>query len=405
MYKIITLLNGIRIVHKDVESNVAHCGIFINTGSRDENDNQHGLAHFTEHMLFKGTKKRKTFHILSRIEDVGGELDAYTSKEETCITANFLCEYYERVIEILNDVVFNSVFPQKEFEREKEVIIDEINSYKDSPVDSIFDEFEELAFPNHAIGRCILGTQKQLRKYKVEDIKSFVEEKYNTDQMVFVSIGNIKFDRLIKLCKKYFETNALNSRNFNRLYVESFASFEKIKKCRIHQSHCIIGNYAYSYKEEKRLPLILINNMLGGPGMNSRLNLILREKKGLSYSIESNYNQYEDVGLFTIYFSSDKNNVEYAIDLIFKEFEKLKTKKLGTVQLSRIKKQLIGQLSIENEIHSNVLMGVGKSVIVYGQVESLKETINEIEKVSFKDILEVANEILNKENFSKLLYI
>lgn len=404
IYQIAELVNGIRIVHKTVDSDVAHCGVFINTGSRDEAENEHGLAHLTEHMLFKGTKHRKTFHVLSRLEDVGGELDAYTSKEETCVTASFLNEYYERSIELLNDVIFNSVFPEKELDREKDVIIDEINSYKDSPIESIYDEFEDLIFPNHPLGRNILGTSKHLKKYKSFDIKNFVSEKYNTDEMVFVSIGKIKFEKLLKLCEKYFGKNSPNYRSHKRKKIDNKIVFTKERKLKTHQSHCIIGNYAYSYREAKRLPLFLINNMLAGPGMNSRLNMILREKKGLSYTVESSYNPYEDIGLFSIYFGSDRNNIEYALELIFKEFDKLRTKSLGTLQISRIKKQLIGQLSIGNEFHSNVLMGLGKSIIAYGQVETLKETISEIEKVSAQDILEVANEILVKEMFSKLLY-
>jgi predicted Zn-dependent peptidase len=404
MYQISELSNGIRLVHKYVDSDVAHCGIIINTGSRDEDENQSGLAHFTEHMLFKGTKHRKTFHILSRLEDVGGEIDAYTSKEETCVTASFLNEFYERAIELLNDVVFNSTFPEREFEREREVIIDEINSYKDSPVDTIYDLFEEMIFPKHPLGRNILGSQKLLKKFKVDEIRTFVAKKYNTDQMVFASIGKIKFDRLQKLCKKYLEQNPANYRNYKRIEFNNKTVFEKKIARKTHQLHCIIGTYAYSYKNPKRLPFFMINNLLAGPGMNSRLNLLLREKKGFSYNIESNYTNYEDTGSFTIYFSSDKNNHEIALELIFKEFSALKSKSLGTLQLNKMKKQLIGQLAIANEIHSNVLMGIGKSVLVYNNVETLKEMYSEIEKVTESDILEVANEILNKDNFSKLIF-
>jgi predicted Zn-dependent peptidase len=388
-----------------VYSDVAHCGIIINTGTRDEDKNQHGIAHFTEHMLFKGTKKRKAFHVLSRMEDVGGEIDAYTTKEETCISASFLHEFYERAIELINDVVFNSVFPQKEIEKEREVIIDEINSYKDSPADMIFDDFEELIYPKHSLGRNILGSKKLLEKYTNTDIFKFISEKYNTDQMVFSSIGNIKFEKLLKYCEKYFGSNPANLRNFERLpFTEKIVS-KKIVKQHTHQAHCILGTYAYSFCNNKRLPLFMISNMLAGPGMNSKLNMILREKKGLSYNIEANYTPYEDTGNFNIYFGVDKENLNYAIELIFRELNNLKTKALGPMQLSKIKKQLIGQISIGNEIHSNMLLSIGKTYLIYNQIETLKETIKEIEAVTTAQILEVANEIFEHDKFSTLIYI
>lgn len=398
------LNNGIRIIHKYVESDVAHCGIIINTGTRDEDKNQHGIAHLTEHMLFKGTKHRKAFHVLSRMEDVGGEIDAWTTKEETAISASFLCEFYERAVELINDVVFNSVFPQKEIEKEREVIIDEINSYKDSPSDSIFDDFEELLFPGHPIGRNILGTKKLLEKYTDEDIKLFTKEKYNTDQMVFCSIGKIKFEKLMKYCEKYFGTNPENRRQYNRGIFDQNTSFTKAVKKNTHQAHCVTGTYAYSFSDPKRLPMFLLTNMLAGPGMNSRLVMLLREKKGISYNIEANYTPYEDTGVFNIYFGSDKENIEKALNIIFKELESLKKNILGPVQMSKIKKQLIGQIAIGSEIHSNMLLSMGKTYLIYNQVETLKETIKEIESVTAEQIIEVANEIFIKDNFSTLTY-
>ncbi|MDR2836909.1 MAG: insulinase family protein [Bacteroidales bacterium] len=404
MYQITTLSNGIRIVHKEIDSEVSYCGMIINTGTRDESENQHGIAHFTEHLLFKGTRKRKTFQILNRMENVGAEIDAYTSKEETCVTVAFLNEYYERTIDYINDIIFNSQFPEKEIIKEQDIIIDEINSYKDNPAEIIFDDFENFLYPNHSLGYNILGTKIQLKKYKINDFKKYTSEKYNTDQMVLCSIGNIKFDKLVKICKKYFEKNPGNYRTFIR---ESFSKkiiFNKIIKKNTYQTHCILGTYAYSVKEDKRLPLMLLTNYLGGSGMNSKLLTALREKKGLCYNIEANFNPYEDIGNFNIYFGVDKENTEKVIQLIYKELETLKIKGINDIQLSKIKKQFIGQMILTNSIHSNILISLGKSLLVYNQIETLQESVKEIETISSKEILEVANEILDIHNFSTLIY-
>jgi predicted Zn-dependent peptidase len=384
---------------------VAHCGVIINTGTRDEDFNQHGIAHFTEHMMFKGTKKRKAYHVLSRMDDVGGEIDAWTTKEETAISASFLHEFYERAIELMNDVLFHSSFPQKEMEKEKEVIIDEINSYKDSPAENIFDDFEDLIYPGHSLGRNILGTKKLLEKYTDKDIKRFITEKYNTDQMVFCSIGNIKFEKLLKYCNKYFGENPENKRLFLRTPFVGNVAVNKTVKKNTHQAHCILGTYAYPFNDPKRLPLFLLTNMLAGPGMNSRLTMLLREKKGISYNIEANYSPYEDTGNFNIYFGSDKENLELAKSTIFKELDSLKTKNLGPVQMAKVKKQLIGQIAIGSEIHSNVLLSMGKTYLIYNQVETLKETVKEINSVTATQIAEVANEIFDRDKFSTLIYL
>jgi predicted Zn-dependent peptidase len=269
----------------------------------------------------------------------------------------------------------------------------------------IFDDFEDLLYPNHSLGRNILGTKKMLQKYDDRDIVRFISEKYNTDQMVFCSIGKIKIEKLLRYCEKYFGSNPVNIRNFKRTpFSRNIVSNKTVKK-NTHQAHCILGTYAYSFDSPKRLPMFLISNMLAGPGMNSRLNMILREKNGLSYNIESGYTPYEDTGNFNIYFGVDKDSLNHALDLIFKELELLRTKPLGPLQLARMKKQFIGQLAISNEINSNILLSMGKTFMIYGQVESLNETIAEIEKVTVGDILEAANEIFVRDNFSILTYL
>jgi len=404
VYNTYLLKNGIRIIHKTVDSDVAHCGVIINTGTRDEDVNEHGIAHLTEHMLFKGTKRRRAFHVLSRMDDVGGEMDAWTTKEETCISSSFLIEYYERAIELLNDVIFNSVFPPKEIEKEKEVIIDEINSYKDSPAESIFDDFEDLIYPKHPLGRNILGTKRLLEKYTDTNIKEFISEKYNTDQMVFCSIGKIKFEKLIRFCEKYFGSNPPNYRSFKRSIFSDQIAVNKTIKGKTHQAHVILGTYAYPFSDIKRLPLFLITNLLAGPAMTSRLNMSLREKRGISYNIEANYTPYEDTGNFNIYYGCDKINIELATEIVFKELEILKTNKMGPVQFLKTRKQLIGQIAIGSEINSNMLFSLGKTYLIYNQIETIKETIKEIESVTPMQVMEVANELFHREKFSTLIY-
>lgn len=339
------------------------------------------------------------------MESVGGEVDAYTTKEETCVSASFLVEFYERAVELINDVVFNSVFPQKEIEKECDVIVDEINTYKDNPSENIFDEFEIAMFPNHPLGHNILGTKKSIEKFRTDDFLAFTREKYNTDELVFCSIGDIEFSRLIHICEKYFGRNAARNRNFKRLAFAEKVQFDKVVKKKCSQANTITGNYCYSYSDPKRVPMFLVSNILAGPGMNSRLNMELREHHGLSYNIESNYTTYQDVGLFSIFFSSDHEKVDFALDMIFKELDLLKNKSMGVLQLSRAKKQLIGQVAIESDSNSNLLFPMAKSFMNYGKAETFKETVALIESITASDVLEVANEIFDRDKFSTIKYL
>jgi predicted Zn-dependent peptidase len=327
-----TLSNGIRLIHRPVNANVAHCGIILNTGSRDEQEDEWGIAHFIEHVVFKGTTKRKAYHILSRMEDVGGELNAYTTKEETCIYTTFLDKDYKRALELISDITFNSVFPEKELEKEKEVILDEINSYKDSPSELIFDDFEELLFKKDPIGRNILGTPKHIKAFKRDDILKFISNNYHTDQMVISSVGNIPFKKLVKMVEKYFGEIPENIRTEKRQKPNFYKPRTQTLIKNTYQRHCVLGNVAYDLNDDKRIPLSLLTNILGGPGMNSRLNLSLREKHGLAYNIESNYTPYVDTGVFSIYFGTDKGYLDKCLSLIDKELNLLCTKKLGVGQ-------------------------------------------------------------------------
>jgi len=397
------LPNGIRLIHLHHDSPVAHCGLLINAGSRDELEHEHGLAHFIEHVLFKGTKTRKVFHINSRLEDVGGELNAYTTKEETCVHASFLSSYYERSMELIQDIVFNSVFPEKELEKEKVVVIDEINSYKDSPAELIYDDFEELIF-DRRLGRNILGTPRSVKKLGQKHIFEFISRNYHTDQMVFSSVGKIDFSRLEKLFHKYFAAVPENRRKIARPDFVPHGSLRREIKKKTYQAHCVLGGIAYNLQDKKRIPLLLLNNILGGTGMNSRLNMSLREKHGLVYDVESTYTPYSDVGTFTIYFATEHEQVEQAIQLIYNELNKLKTKKLGVLQLSKAKKQFVGQLAIASENKESLMLAIGRSHLYLNVANDFNKFAEKIEAVSTSELLEVANEIFELGDLSRLIY-
>jgi predicted Zn-dependent peptidase len=403
-YNTYVLPNGIKLIHIQTDSPVAHCGFFVNTGSRDEAENEPGMAHFIEHMLFKGTKKRKSFHVLSRLEDVGGELNAYTTKEETCIHASFLKEHYERTMELFSDIIFQSSFPEKAIESEKDVILDEINSYKDSPSELIFDEYEEYFFLNHPLAKNILGKAKFLKKYKRSDILEFIRKNYHTDQMVFTSVGNIAFNKLVHYFEKHFKSIPANNRHIERIPFTNYQPFRKELKRNTFQVHAIIGNLGYDLKDSRRMSLHLLSNIIGGPGMISRLNLALRERKGYSYNIESSFNPYSDTGMFNIYFSTDKEYLEKCFDIIYKELDSLQNKKLGSQQLKKAKQQIAGQLAISFESNENQMLSIGKSYLVYDRVDSMEEIFAKIESVTSAELLDIANEVLNKDRLSVLIY-
>ena len=399
-----TLKNGIRIIHKPVKSLVGHCAIMINAGSRDENKDEHGIAHFIEHVIFKGTQKRKAYHILSRLDDVGGELNAYTTKEETCIYASFLIQDFDRAAELLHDITFNSVFPEKELEKEKEVIIDEINSYKDNPSELIFDEFEDLVFKNNSMGRNILGTPELLKSFNRNDILNFIKNNYHTDQIVFCSVGNISERKIEKIAQKYFAEIPENRRNNTRSAIKNYKPEIITEQKETWQSHVMIGNIAYSFQHKDRLGLNLLNNLLGGPGMNSRLNLSLREKNGIAYNIESVFTPYDKTGIFSIYFGTDEENIDRSLSIIKKELKKLREKPLGILQLSKAARQLKGQLAISSDNKENLMLSLGKSYMLFNKVDSLETAYKKIDKITAADLQRIANEIFDETQLSMLIY-
>ncbi|WP_068471714.1 M16 family metallopeptidase [Saccharicrinis aurantiacus] len=400
-----TLENGIRIIHKPEKSEVGYCGMIINAGSRDEEEHEHGMAHFIEHVVFKGTKKRRAYHVLSRLDDVGGELNAYTTKEETCIYATYLKDDYERSMDLIADITFHSIFPEKELIKEKEVIVDEINSYKDSPAELIFDDFEELLYPNHAIGRNILGTPEMLKSFTREDIFTFMKNNYHTDQMVFCSVGSEDFKRVVRLAEKYFGHIQSNPRiNKRDSIIKTSPQNITIDKD-TYQSHIIIGGTAFDYKHPNRLGLHLLNNLLGGPGMNSRLNMSLREKRGIAYNIESTYTPFYGTGVFSIYLGTDKKNIDKSIRIVHKELADLRNNKLGAMQLHKAKRQLKGQIAISSENKESLMLNIAKSYLLYNKVDSLEYIYEKIDAISASDLMEIANQTFNPDQFSQLVYL
>ena len=399
------LKNGIRLAHIPVKSEIAYCGMMIHTGTRDEEVHEHGIAHFIEHMLFKGTRKRKPFHILSRMEDVGGEINAYTTKEETCIYASFLQPNYSRAIELISDVLIRSTFPEKEMDREKEVIIDEINSYKDSPGELIFDDFEELIFPDHPIGRNILGSPESVKGFTREQIYDFIGKNYNTDEMIFCSVGNIKFSLLKRYFEKFFSEIPSNFRKTKRIQALDYQTVNKVVKMDTWQTHYLLGTTAYNALDERRVGLYLLNNILGGQGLNSRLNMSLREKNGYAYNIESSYSPYFDTGVLSIYFGTDGENLAKSTRIANNELKKLRTKRLGIVQLHKAHRQMIGQLARGREIHENLMFSLAKSILLFNHFESTEVTNRKISAVSSSELLDIANEMLSPERLSSLTYM
>ena len=399
-----TLHNGIRVIHHPFNSPVGYCGLIINTGSRDELLNEHGLAHFIEHVVFKGTQKRKMFHILSRIDDVGGELNAYTTKEETCIYASFLKEDFERAVELLYDIAFNSIFPEKELEKEKEVIIDEINSYKDNPSELIIDDFEELVFHNDPMGRNILGTPETLETFGKPDIENFIANNYNTDQMVLCTVGNINAAKIFRIATKYFGKAEPNLRIKTRSSINGYCPRKIDKNMDTFQSHIILGNTAYDLNNPKRPGLLLLNNILGGPGMNSRLNMALREKNGIAYNVESIYSPYSGTGIFSIYFGTDEENIDRSLNIVHRELKKLRNKQLGVLQFHNAQRQLKGQITISSENKEGLMLSIGRSFLLYNKVDSLKDIYAKIDAITANDLQEIANEILDEQKLSYLIY-
>ncbi|MFI3292944.1 MAG: pitrilysin family protein [Rikenellaceae bacterium] len=392
------LPNGIKGIHRQTRSSVTHCALLINAGTRDERAGEWGLAHYTEHAMFKGTTHRKAYHINCRLENLGGELNAFTTKEDTTIHATTLRTDFTKAVELIADVAFNSTYPDAEMEREKEVIFEEINTYKDTPSELIYDTFEEMMFEGSELGHNILGIKKDIKKFSGDTIRNFTARNYTTDQMVFSSIGNISPKRIETIAQKYLGDFATQTRDFEREESKVVDRFEREVNRRTHQTHCMLGGKAYGIKDPKRLPLSLLINILGGPSANSLLNLIVREKHGLTYNIEATYTPYTDNGIWNVYFGAENGAREKAMELINVQLDKLATQPLTPRQLSLAKRQFVAQLAISMESNEGYMLGAGKSFLVHGSVDTTEEIYRKVAALTAENIMEVASEIFKERS-------
>ena len=405
-YDMITLPNGIRVVHKEVKSTkIVHCGLMLDIGSRDEKAHQQGIAHFWEHMAFKGTKKRKAFHVINRLESLGGELNAYTTKEKICFYASILDTHFDKSVELLSDITFNSVFPEKQIEKEKLVILEEMSMYQDSPEDAIQDEMDELIFANHQLGNNILGNTESVRSFKKADFIQFIEENLNTEKVIFTSVGNVSFKKVKKIVEKYFGAISHKSNGNTRLAANGYSPAFREQKKDIMQAHCAIGKRAFDIHSKDRIPFFVLNNILGGQSMNSRLYLSLREKYGMVYGIDSSYQSYTDTGMFGIFYGTEPHSLNKSVDLIFREIKKLQNVALGKSQLQTAKNQIKGQLAMSEENYNSIMLMMGKSLLDLNRINSLDSIFNEIDQITASQLQELAQNTLKQEEMSILKYV
>lgn len=397
------LKNNLRVAHLESSSEVAYLGVGINVGSSDERPEEYGMSHFIEHMLFKGTNKRSNYQVISRLEDIGGELNAYTTKEETFIYSAFPKQYMARAMDLLADILFNSSFPVAEMEKEKDVVLDEINSYKDNPAEVIFDEFEELVFEGHPLAHNILGTEDTVKSFTQQMIFDFMEANYSMDKMVLFSLGDFTDDKIMKMAEKSFSSDRFKATSSqDRVEVDYVAKVKKVEED-TYQAHSILGGIAYSMVDKRRFPLHLLCNMLGGPSMNARLNYQLRERNGIGYNIETNYSAYANSGIVYIYWGSDENNVKKSNAIILRELNKLINKGLTESELKRVKQQYLGQLTIANEQNEARFLNFGKSVMHFNSFKTIEELAAKVNAITAQELQDIAKEVFNPQQLSSLL--
>lgn len=405
-YEVHALSNGLKVLYvHQPETRVTHCGLLLKAGTRDERKGKEGLAHFIEHVLFKGTKKRRSFHILNRLEVIGGELNAYTTKEETCLHASVMSNYFERASELIADIAFHSVFPVREIEKEKEVILDEIRAYQDTPYEQIFDDFEGQLFKGHTLGHPILGTEASLQSFKRQDLVDYVGRMYHPASMVFAVSSDLPAEKVLKVVNAYFTTSHRKRAAVKRKAFEGYQHRTVEQPRAVSQVHFITGRPAYALRDPRRYALVLFNNLLGGPGMNSRLNLNIREKYGYTYTIESGYHTYTDTGIFHIYFATDAAHFGKTEKLLQRELDELCEKPIRERQLNQYKEQLIGQIQLAQENRLSVLLSMAKSLLNLGRVVPLTEVNEHIRGVSAVHLREIARSMLKPAGRSQLIYL
>ena len=409
MYLTHILPNGLRIICSPNRSMVTHVGVYIGVGSRHETGAEEGIAHFIEHSIFKGTEHRHSYHIRNRIDGVGGELDAFTSKEETCVYASVLSQHLERALELFSDILFHSTFPDHEIENEKDVVIEEINLYRDTPSDLIYDDFEERFFGSHPLAHNILGTKRNVRHFSPDTLRRFMRAHYTPDRMVVSAVGDIDFPRLVRLCEKYFASDRGRHTSPKLGEVAQRAGgvcqpFNTTINKRTHQVHLLIGGTAPTLFDQQKTAFTLLNNIVGGPAMNSRLNVAVREKQGFCYTIESQYVPFTDAGLFYIYAGVDTGAADRSTELILDELRRLRDIPLTQQQLRAAQQQLIGQMAISNDLGLNEMQSIGKSFLNFDHVDTLDEMSRDILAVTADDLQAVARQYLAEESLSRLYY-
>ena len=413
-YNTYTLDNGLRIIHLPSDSKVVYCGYQINAGTRDEEPGEEGLAHFCEHVTFKGTERRKAWHILNCLESVGGDLNAYTNKEGTVYYAAILKEHIARAVDLLSDIVFHSTYPQQEIDKEVEVICDEIESYNDSPAELIYDEFENILFKGNSLGHNILGTAEQVRQFTTEDALRFTRKLYRPDNAVFFAYGDIDFKKLVTLLKRSVGSEELRVKNeeFNSREEERMKGEESnspkgqtiVMEKHTHQVHVMIGTQAYDVHDDRRMPLYLLNNILGGPGMNAKLNLALREHNGLVYTVESTMVAYGDTGTWSIYFGCDEHDVKRCLRLVRKELDRFMEKPLSDAQLRAAKKQIKGQIGVACDNRENFALDFGKSFLHYGWEKNVDRLYEQVDAITTQQMQAVAQELFDEHRLTTLIF-
>jgi len=401
--------NGIRLIHSKSPTKVAYCGIAIDAGTRDEHKDEYGIAHFCEHMMFKGTVKRKSWHILNRMEAVGGDLNAYTNKEETVVYSAFMNQHLERATQLIADIVFNSTYPQNEMDKESEVIIEEIESYNDSPAELIFDEFENMIFEGHHIGHDILGSVENIRNYKSENLKKFVKRMYKPQNMVYFVFGEYEFDYVKKVFIKYMSDINLKEEKNRQHRQRKKEKAEYVPKTRrvekeTHQAHVMMGCRAYSSDDKRRVALYFLNNIIGGPGMNSLLNVALREHNGLVYTVESMLTNYTDSSMFSIYFGCDSKDIEKCIRIVRKELHALMEHGISKTKFTASMKQIKGQIGVSCDNFENYALDMAKSYLHYNKFDGIEETFKLLDQLTPKILQEVAQDLFHDDNISILIY-
>jgi len=403
-YEIYTLKNGIRVIHNRITTTkIVHCGIMLDIGSRDETPSNQGIAHFWEHMAFKGTRKRKAFHILNRLESLGGELNAYTDKEKILFYASLRDEYFERAVDLLTDITFDSVFPVNQIERERNVILEEMSMYFDDPEDSLQDEFDGVVFAGHSLGMNILGREKTIKSFKRKDFQQFIREHMDTRKIIFSSVGNVKMEEVVRLAERYMGHIPKMASRKVRTSFKGYKPKESILKRDVKQARCAIGRTAYKVSDERRGSFYMLTNILGGAGMNSRLNMILREKRGYVYSVAAQFIPYTDTGLFVISFGTEPAQMKKSIDLVHLELKKMREEPLGKKQLAASKEQIMGQIAMAEENNVSFMMMMARNLLDLGRVNTLEEIFERVRNTSSAKLMDLAGEMFNERNLSYLL--